>query len=223
MSSFHLLCYRILLSKHLFCTQCVGDHWTEVLSSLQPLSCRHPAARATPVTVVQEHWHVMLMVVVMLQLQATAVSMLTSSAMRRHQTLICQTNCQVGSDGCNKQGIAGCCALTGRGLPMFYDCPRVLCCHVVTPSIHTASIDRRHKESSHISHVCWAVALALFLVYMCMSVCMYVCSMSWEPTEGQQTKFCLCQFIVTQHSTALPHVQLPVVVTGLGDLQRLLL
>ena len=26
-------------------------------------------------------------------------------------------------------------------------------------------------------------------------VCMYVCLMSWGPTEGQQTKFCLCKFI----------------------------
>ena len=31
--------------------------------------------------------------------------------------------------------------------------------------------------------------------HVCMHVCMYVCLLSWGPTEGQQTKFCLCQLI----------------------------
>ena len=31
-------------------------------------------------------------------------------------------------------------------------------------------------------------------------VCMYVCLLSWGPTEGQQTKFCLCQFIQSKIS-----------------------
>ena len=34
----------------------------------------------------------------------------------------------------------------------------------------------------------------------CMYVCcMYVCLMSWGPTEGQQTKFCLCKFMQSKH------------------------
>ena len=34
---------------------------------------------------------------------------------------------------------------------------------------------------------------------LCMYVCMYVCLMSWGPTEGQQTKFCLCKFMQSKH------------------------
>ena len=41
------------------------------------------------------------------------------------------------------------------------------------------------------------------LKFVCLllngAVCMYVCLMSWGPTEGQQTKFCLCKFMQSKH------------------------